>query len=94
MPKEILYVLFGILVLGFFLVCDKHGEETLELERALAEERGADNLYKDKFESALKEIDQLKAEVEKSQAVLNQCEKEVITCSSVQYVSHALKIKR
>jgi hypothetical protein len=93
-PKEILYVLFGVLVLGFILVCEKHGEETLDLEKALVEERGRDSGYKKKFEEAMLEVDQLKSEVEKSQATLKQCVKEVETCGSVQYVSHALRIKR
>lgn len=94
MPKEILYVLFGVLVLGFVALFSKHSEEIQELERALIEERGRDSGYKKELDAAVVKVDELKSEVEKYQAVLKQCEKEVETCSSVQYVTRALKIKR
>lgn len=87
MPKAVLYVICGVLFVGFVAIWEKHNEEILELEQALSGN-------KKELDKALSEIDDLKAQVEKSQAVLQQCVKEVEVGSSVSYISNALKIKR
>jgi phage-related tail protein len=93
-PKEILYVICAVLFVGFVTIWEKRNEEVIELEQALTKERVGDIGYKEALSKAQAEVGALKAEVEKSTAVLQQCVKEVETCSSVQYVSHALRIKR
>lgn len=94
MPKAVLYVICGVLFVGFVAIWEKHNEEILELEQALSKERNGEVGYKKELDKALSEIDDLKAQVEKSQAVLQQCVKEVEVGSSVSYISNALKIKR
>lgn len=94
MPKVVLYVICGVLFVGFVAIWEKHNEEILELEQALSKERNGEVGYKKELDKALSEIDDLKAQVEKSQAVLQQCVKEVEVGSSISYISNALKIKR
>lgn len=94
MLKEILFVVCGLLFIGFIAIWKERNEEVTELEDALSKERVGDIGYKEKLDKAQAEIGALKAEIEKSTAVLQQCVKEVETCSSIEYASRALRIKR